>query len=113
MLDTQILALRGSPTVSGGFVRLVYRAKKPLGEGAPAYGCRQSTIMQLRLTLQLSAGGCLVQSVTSMALCSVLGGEPLRTVGKHLCHFPGRFPVATEELSCRKLVEEYTKSLGS
>src|SRR5262249_18089616 len=30
----------------GRFVRLVCRAKKPLGEGAPAYGGRQSTIMQ-------------------------------------------------------------------
>jgi hypothetical protein len=30
----------GSPTVSGGFVRLVCRAKKPLGEGARAYGGR-------------------------------------------------------------------------
>jgi len=32
---------------NGGVVRLVRRAKKPLGEGAPAYGGRQSTCVQL------------------------------------------------------------------
>src|SRR5437764_13953311 len=41
--ETHIAALLSSPTVSGGFVRLVYSSKKPLGEGTPAYGCRQST----------------------------------------------------------------------
>jgi hypothetical protein len=30
----------------GRFMRPVYRAKKPLGEGAPAYGGRQSTSVQ-------------------------------------------------------------------
>ena len=34
MLGTPISALGGWPTVSGGFVRLWCRAKKPLGEGA-------------------------------------------------------------------------------
>ena len=28
-------------------MRLVCRAKKPLGEGAPAYECRKSTLVQL------------------------------------------------------------------
>jgi hypothetical protein len=32
---------------NGRFVRLICRAKKPLGDGAPAYGCRQSTSVQL------------------------------------------------------------------
>jgi hypothetical protein len=46
MVDTQISALGGWPTVSGRFVRQGDRAKKPLGEGTPAYGCRQSTLVQ-------------------------------------------------------------------
>src|SRR5262249_17877165 len=38
MRDTQISALGGWATVSEGFVRLLCRAKKPLEDGAPAWG---------------------------------------------------------------------------
>ena len=47
MWDTQISALGGWPTVSGGFVRLVGRAKKPLGEELLHIGGRKSTVVSL------------------------------------------------------------------
>src|SRR5215471_9525875 len=55
--DTHISALLNSPTVSGRFVRQEDRAKQPLGEGAPAYGCRQSTLVQPVLKAYSALGG--------------------------------------------------------